>query len=196
MATRKSKNVQIWLWAYWTDVDAQRRDAFAQFEKWGIAGVKIDFMDRADQWMVNWYRSMAQKAAEHHLMVDYHGAYKPDGMRRTYPNVLTREGVMGAEYNKWSARETPVHNTTLPFTRMLAGPMDYTPGGFNNVTKAEFEPRDKEPMVMGTRCHQLALFVVFESPFRWWRIIRRRTTARRRPHFCKPCRRRGTRRAC
>ena len=154
-----------WLWAYWTDIDAQAADAFAQFEKWGVAGVKIDFMDRADQWMVNWYRDMAQKAAGHHLMLDYHGAYKPDGMRRTYPNVLTREGVMGAEYNKWSARETPVHNTTLPFTRMLAGPMDYTPGGFNNVTKAEFEPRDKNPMVMGTRCHQLALFVVFESPF-------------------------------
>ena len=132
----KSKGVKIWLWAYWTDVDAQAADAFAQFEKWGVAGVKIDFMDRADQWMVNWYRDIAQKAAAHHLMVDYHGAYKPDGMRRTYPNVLTREGVMGAEYNKWSARETPVHNTTLPFTRMLAGPMDYTPGGFNNVTKA------------------------------------------------------------
>ena len=161
----KSKNVQVWLWAYWTDIDAQAADAFAQFEKWGVVGVKIDFMDRADQWMVNWYRDMAQKAAGHHLMLDYHGAYKPDGMRRTYPNVLTREGVMGAEYNKWSARETPVHNTTLPFTRMLAGPMDYTPGGFNNVTKAEFEPRDKNPMVMGTRCHQVALFVVFESPF-------------------------------
>ena len=130
------------------------RTRFAQFEKWGVAGVKIDFMDRADQWMVNWYRNIAQKAAAHHLMVDYHGAYKPDGMRRTYPNVLTREGVMGAEYNKWSARETPVHNTTLPFTRMLAGPMDYTPGGFNNVTKAEFVPRNIEPMVMGTRCHQ------------------------------------------
>ncbi len=161
----KSKGVKIWLWAYWTDVDAQAADAFAQFEKWGVAGVKIDFMDRADQWMVNWYRGIAQKAAAHHLMVDYHGAYKPDGMRRTYPNVITREGVMGAEYNKWSARETPVHNTTLPFTRMLAGPMDYTPGGFNNVTKAEFVPRNIEPMVMTTRCHQLALFVVFESPF-------------------------------
>jgi alpha-glucosidase len=165
VAYAKSKNVRIWLWAYWTDVDAEMADAFAQFEKWGVAGVKIDFMDRADQWMVNWYRSVAQKAAEHHLLVDYHGAYKPDGFRRTYPNVLTREGVMGAEYNKWSARETPTHNTTLPFTRMLAGPMDYTPGGFNNVTKEDFEPRNSEPMVMGTRAHQTALFVVFESPF-------------------------------
>jgi alpha-glucosidase len=161
----KSKNVRIWLWAYWTDVDAQMADAFAQFEKWGIAGVKIDFMDRADQWMVDWYRSVAQKAAEHHLLLDYHGAFKPDGLRRTYPNVLTREGVMGAEYNKWSARETPTHNVTLPFTRMLAGPMDYTPGGFDNVTKENFEARNVGPSVMGTRVHQIALFVVFESPF-------------------------------
>jgi alpha-glucosidase len=165
VAYAKSKNVRIWLWAYWTDVDAQLADAFAQFEKWGIAGVKIDFMDRADQWMANWYRDVAKKAAEHHLMLDYHGAFKPDGLRRTYPNVLTREGVMGAEYNKWSARETPIHNVTLPFTRMLAGPMDYTPGGFDNVTKANFEGRNKEPSVMGTRVHQLALYVVFESPF-------------------------------
>ena len=122
-------------------------------------------MDRADQWMANWYRQIARKAADHHIMLDYHGAFKPDGLRRTYPNVLTREGVMGAEYNKWSARETPVHNTTLPFTRMLAGPMDYTPGGFENVTKDQFEARNSNPMVMGTRVHQTALYVVFESPF-------------------------------
>ena len=141
----------------------QMDDAFAQFEKWGIAGVKIDFMDRTDQWMVNWYRTAARKAAEHHLMVDFHGAFKPDGMRRTFPNVLTREGVMGAEYNRWSARVTPQHNVTLAFTRMLAGPMDYTPGGFDNVTQENFMPRNTAPMVMGTRAHQTALFVVFES---------------------------------
>jgi alpha-glucosidase len=96
-------------------------------------------------------------------MVDFHGASKPDGSARTYPNVLTREGVMGAEYNRWSARVTPRHNVTLAFTRMLAGPMDYTPGGFNNVTKAEFAPRTTAPMVMHTRAHATALFVVFES---------------------------------
>jgi len=161
----KSKNVKLWLWAHWTDIDRQADEAFALFEKWGIAGVKIDFMDRADQWMVNWYRQTARKAADHHLMLDFHGAFKPDGLRRTYPNVLTREGVMGAEYNKWSARETPIHNTTLPFTRMLAGPMDYTPGGFENATKDQFEARNANPMVMGTRAHQTALFVVFESEF-------------------------------
>jgi alpha-glucosidase len=138
--------------------------AFAQFEKWGVVGVKIDFLDRSDQWMVNWYRTAARKAAEHHLMLDFHGAFKPDGMERTYPNVLTREGVMGEEYNRWSARITPKHNVTLAFTRMLAGPMDYTPGGFENVTRETFASGGPL-MAMGTRVHQTALFVVFESEF-------------------------------
>ena len=159
----KSKNVRLWLWSHWTDMNRQVDEAFPLFEKWGIAGVKIDFMDRADQWMVNWYRTIAKKAGDHHLLIDYHGAFKPDGMRRTYPNVLTREGVMGAEYNKWSARETPTHNVTLAFTRMLAGPMDYTPGGFDNTTRDQFIARNSAPQVMGTRAHQTALFVVFES---------------------------------
>jgi alpha-glucosidase len=160
----RSKNVKIWLWAHWTDVERQMDQAFPLYEQWGIAGVKIDFMDRDDQWMVDFYRRVAKKAAEQHLMVDFHGAFKPDGLSRTYPNVLTREGVLGLEYNKWSARVTPDHNVMLPFTRMLAGPMDYTPGGFHNATAAEFEPRDVQPMVMGTRAHQTALFVVYDSP--------------------------------
>jgi len=161
----KSKGVKVWLWAHWTSVDRQMDEAFPMFEKWGVAGVKIDFMDRDDQWMVDWYRRVLRAAAQHHLMIDFHGAYKPDGVRRTWPNLLTREGVMGLEYTKWSGRVTPAHNVILAYTRMLAGPMDYTPGGFRNVTRAAFEPRNKEPMVMGTRAHQLALFVVFESAF-------------------------------
>ena len=161
----KSKNVRIWLWAHWTDVARQMDEAFPLYEKWGIAGVKIDFMDRDDQWMVDFYRRVAKKAAEHHLMVDFHGAFKPDGLSRTWPNALTREGVLGLEYNKWSARVTPDHNVMLAFTRLLAGPMDYTPGGFHNVTRAAFQPRNIQPMVMGTRAHQTALFVVFLSPF-------------------------------
>ncbi len=159
----KERNVKLWLWAHWTSVDRHMDEAFPQFERWGVAGVKIDFMDRDDQVMVAWYRKVLQKAAEHHLMIDFHGAYKPDGIERTYPNLLTREGVMGLEYLKWSARVTPVYNCTLPFTRMLAGPMDYTPGGFLNVTREAFVPRNRQPMVMGTRAHQLALYVVFES---------------------------------
>ncbi len=159
----KTKNVRIWLWAHWSDVQRQMDEAFPLFEKWGVAGVKIDFMNRDDQWMVDFYHRVVKLAAEHHLMIDFHGAYKPDGIHRTWPNLITREGVMGAEYNKWSGRVTPEHNVTLPFTRMLAGPLDYTPGGFNNVTPAEFQPRNLQPMVMTTRAHQLALYVILET---------------------------------
>jgi alpha-glucosidase len=164
IAYAKSKNVRVWVITQSHDMRGERLDAaLAQYEKWGLAGVKIDFIDRTDQWVMNWYREVARKAAEHHIMVDFHGASKPDGSARTYPNVMTREGVMGAEYNRWSARVTPRHNVALAFTRMLAGPMDYTPGGFNNVTREDFVPRTTAPMVMHTRAHATALFVVFES---------------------------------
>ena len=160
----KEKNVKLWLWAHWTSVDKYMDQAFPLFEKWGVAGVKIDFMNRDDQWMVDWYRRVVALAAEHHLMIDYHGAFKPDGLRRTYPNLMTREGVMGKEYSKVTARVTPAHNATLPFTRMLAGPMDYTPGAFGNTNLKNFVPRRVMPMSMGTRAQELALYVVFESP--------------------------------
>ena len=160
----KEKNVRIWLWSHWTSVDKYMEQAFPLFEQWGIAGVKIDFMNRDDQQMVSWYRHVAETAAQHHLMLDYHGAFKPDGLRRTWPNVITREGVMGKEYLKWSARTTPVHNTTLPFTRMLAGPLDYTPGAFGNSNRENFVARNLMPMGLGTRAHELALYVVLESP--------------------------------
>jgi len=159
----KQKNVKLWLWAHWTSVDKYMDQAFPLFEEWGVAGVKIDFMNRDDQWMIDWYRKVVAAAAEHHLMIDYHGAFKPDGLRRTYPNLMTREGVMGNEYLKVSARVTPAHNATLPFTRMLAGPMDYTPGAFNNTNLAHFVPRSFMPMGLDTRAQELALFVVFES---------------------------------
>jgi alpha-glucosidase len=160
----KEKNVKLWLWSHWSSVDKYMDKAFPLFEKWGIAGVKIDFMDRDDQWMVNWYRKVADLAAQNHLMIDFHGAFKPDGLRRIYPNVITREGVMGKEYLKWSARTSPQHNATLPFTRMLAGPMDYTPGAFGNAGLKTFVPRQFMPMGLGTRAQELALYVVFESP--------------------------------
>ena len=163
LAHAREKNVRVWLWAHWQDINRQMDEAFPLFEQWGVAGVKIDFMNRDDQWMVNFYRTVLRKAAAHHLMIDFHGAYKPDGVRRTWPNLVTREGVMGLEYTKVTARITADHNAMLPFTRMLAGPMDYTPGGFNNVTAAEFEPRMTQPMVMATRAHETALYVVFES---------------------------------
>jgi alpha-glucosidase len=161
----KEKNVKIWLWSHWTSVDKYMDTAFPLFEKWGIAGVKIDFMNRDDQWMVGFYHRVIESAAAHHLMIDFHGAYKPDGLRRTYPNLINREGVMGKEYLKMSARTTPEHNTALPFTRMLAGPMDYTPGAFGNSNRENFVQRSFMPMSLGTRAQELALYVVFESPF-------------------------------
>lgn len=161
----KSKNVRCWVWLYHTDINRADWDkACALYESWGIAGVKIDFMDSDDQEMVNWYHRIVTTAAKHHLMVDFHGAYKPDGYRRTYPNLVTREGVLGNEYNKWSLRITPEHMVTLPFTRMLAGPMDFTPGGFLNRTPEKFQ-NTTPAQVQGTRALQLAQFVVYDSPF-------------------------------
>jgi alpha-glucosidase len=166
LAYAKAKKVKCWLWLYSTDVN--RNDnfekAFPIYEQWGIAGIKIDFMDRDDQQMVNWYRRIIKTAAKYHLMVDFHGAFKPDGIMRTYPNMITREGVLGEEYSKFSTRITAGHNTTLPFTRMLAGPMDYTPGGFLNVKKEEFR-KGSPTQVMNSRCAELAKFVIYESPF-------------------------------
>jgi alpha-glucosidase len=160
------RNVRLWLWLYWTDVDRNDsyKKAFDLYEKWGIAGVKIDFLDRDDQEMVNWYEKITRYAASRHLMVNFHGAFKPTGMSRTWPNQITREGVMGNEYNKWSTRVTAEHRVTLPFTRYLAGPGDYTPGGFVNRTPATFQPNSSPTQVQGTRAGQLALFVVYESP--------------------------------
>jgi alpha-glucosidase len=159
-----AKNVKVWIWLHWTSVDRQMNEAFPIYEKWGVAGVKIDFMDSNDQRMVSFYHRVAKYAAEHHLMIDYHGAYPPTGMQRTWPNVLTHEGVLGEEYNKFSGLPDPDHNVMIPFTRGLAGPMDYTPGGFDQQTRADFVTRNNDPMVMGTRAHQLALYVLLESP--------------------------------
>jgi alpha-glucosidase len=165
LAYAKKKGVKCWLWLYWSDVDnTDFEKACALYQEWGIAGIKIDFMARDDQEMVNWYHNIVKVAAKYQLMVDFHGAYKPTGIRRTYPNLMTREGVLGNEYNKWSLRVTPEHCLTLPFTRMLAGPMDFTPGGFRNRS-GESYANELPSNVLGTRCFQLAEFVVFDSPY-------------------------------
>jgi len=163
VAYARERNVGLILWLHWIPARDQMDKAFPYYEKLGVKGVKVDFMDRDDQEMVGFYHRILRKAAEHRLVVDLHGAYKPTGLVRTYPNYLTQEGVLGAEYNKWSDRITAGHNVTLPFTRMLVGPMDYTPGGFRNVTRAGFKPQDRLPMVMSTRAHQLAMYVVYDS---------------------------------
>jgi alpha-glucosidase len=159
------RNVKLWLWLYWTDVEqSDYEKAFATYEEWGIAGVKIDFMDRDDQEMVQWYEKIARAAAKHHLMVNFHGAYKPAGLQRTWPNQMTSEGVLGNEYNKWSTRANAEHRTTLPFTRYLAGPADFTPGGFVNRAPAVFKTGVSPTQVQSTRAGELALFVCYDSP--------------------------------
>lgn len=158
------KKVGVILWVVWKTLDDQLQPALDQFEKWGVKGIKVDFMARDDQWMVNYYYKIAREAAKRKLLVDFHGAYKPCGINREYPNVITSEGVKGLENNKWSADITPEHDVTLPFIRMWAGPMDFTPGAMINATKADYRAIFNSPMSQGTRCHQLAMYAVFESP--------------------------------
>lgn len=158
------KGVGIMIWVHWKALDDQMDEALATYEKWGVKGIKVDFMDRDDQQIVDYYHRLLTKAGQHHLMVDLHGAYRPTGLTRTYPHYVTQEGVLGAEYNKWSARITATHNVTLPFTRMLLGPMDYTPGGFRNVTPQAFKNQFSLPTVQTTRGQALAMYVVYDSP--------------------------------
>jgi alpha-glucosidase len=159
------KGVRILLWVLWNALDKKLDAALDKFEKMGVAGIKVDFMQRDDQWMVEYYERIAREAAKHHLLVDFHGAYKPTGESRAYPNLMTREGVTGLEQYKWGDQKTnPEQELVLPFTRMVAGPMDFTPGALNNANKESWRWNVGHPMSQGTRCHQLAMFVVYESP--------------------------------
>lgn len=160
----KTKNVGLLLWTSWLVLDKQLDLALDEFQKWGIKGIKVDFMQRDDQPMVSYYEKVAKAAASRKMLVDFHGAYKPTGWLRSYPNVLTSEGVFGNEISKFDPKITPDHTATLPFTRMAAGPMDFTPGGMLNVHKKEWAEVPSEPMTLGTRCNQLAMYVIFESP--------------------------------
>ncbi|MCU0473816.1 MAG: glycoside hydrolase family 97 protein [Bacteroidales bacterium] len=160
----ESKNVGIILWVIWKTFNDQMDQALDQYEKWGVKGIKVDFMQRDDQPVVNFYREATRKTAEHHMLIDFHGAFKPDGIGRTYPNAITREGVKGMEHNKWSKDVNPDHDVTIPFIRMVAGPMDYTPGAMINMDKSNFTPQFTRPESQGTRAHQVALYVIFESP--------------------------------
>jgi len=163
-AYARARNVGIIPWVTWKALDDRMTEALDQFAAWGAKGIKVDFMQRDDQKMVNYYERVAVEAAKRHLLVDFHGAFKPTGLNRTYPNLITREGVRGLEWDKWSSDITPEHDVTLPFTRMLAGAMDFTPGAMVNAVKSNFHPIFTQPMSQGTRCHQLAMYVVYESP--------------------------------
>ena len=165
-AHARDKQVKLFIWMHSHDLKKVGFEkAFATVAGWGAAGVKVDFMNSDSQETVDWYAAGLAAAAQYHLMVDFHGAYKPTGLARTYPNFITQEGVLGNEYNKLpGAKCTPLHTITLPFTRGLLGPMDFTPGGFLNRAPADFKVTYPAE-VMGSRARQLAMTVVYLSPF-------------------------------
>ena len=164
MAYAKEKSVKVMLWVIWNTFEKQKKEAWEQFEKWSISGIKFDFMNRDDQKMVQFYYEVAKEAAKRKMVLDFHGAYKPAGLRRTYPNVLTREALIEFEYNGWTQYDTPEHHNLLPYIRMVTGPMDYIPFTTHNVQKKNFRPVGDMPMGQGTRAHSMALFVILESP--------------------------------
>jgi alpha-glucosidase len=160
----QAKGVSLLLWVHWVHLDARMDEVLDTYVRWGVKGIKVDFMNRDDQQMVDFYHRAAAATARRQLLLDLHGAYVPAGLQRTYPNFITQEGVLGAEWSKMDRRVTPSHNLNLPYTRMLVGPMDYTPGGFRNETPASFEVRAEMPMVQNTRGQALAMYVVYDSP--------------------------------
>jgi alpha-glucosidase len=160
----KNRGIKISMWTLCSTLDRQLDSALDQFNKWGVDFIMTDFMDRDDQLMVNFYHRIAKACAAHKIMIMFHGAFPPKGFNRTWPNAITREGVLGSEYNIWSDKPTPEHDVTLPFTRMLAGPLDYEPGILDNATRQQFRPIGQKVMSQGTRCHQLSMFIIYDSP--------------------------------
>jgi alpha-glucosidase len=164
VAYAKQKNIGIILWLAWKTLEDQLEPALDQYAKWGVKGIKVDFMQRSDQLLINYYNKVSRETAKRKMLVDFHGDQKPATMTRTWPNLISTEGVRGMEWDKWSAETDPKHSATLPFTRMFLGPMDYTPGAMRNAQKIDFAPIFNRPMSLGTRCQQLALYVIYESP--------------------------------
>jgi alpha-glucosidase len=163
-AYAKAQGVGLSMWTLALTLDRQLDSALQQFNKWGVDFIMTDFIDRDDQKAVAFHHRIAQACARHKIMLMYHGSFKPAGFNRTYPHALTREGVLGSEFNGWSHRVTPDHNVLLPYIRMVSGPMDYEPGLLDHGTKETFRPIWNKVMAQGTRVHQLAMFVVFDSP--------------------------------
>ncbi len=159
----KSKGVRLRFWVHWQALYPKLDSAFALYEKWGIEGMMVDFLDRDDQEMVNIQEEILQKAAAHHLEIQFHGAYKPTGLSRTYPNESTREGTLNYENDKWGNLITPDDDINIPFTRGLAGCTDYHLGGFRAMPQADFKVTTLRPHVLGTRCHMLAMYIVLEN---------------------------------
>lgn len=158
------QGVKVRVWVHWKALYPKLEAAFTQFEKWGLSGMMVDFMDRDDQEMVNIYEEILRCAAKHHLHIQFHGAFKPNGLHRTFPNEFTREGTLNYETNKWNEEGlSPDHDLNMPFTRLLAGATDYHLGGFRAVPPAKFKTQHSRPLMIGTRCHMLAMYVVLES---------------------------------
>ena len=162
----KSKNVDLILWAGYRAVDKDIEGVFKHYSAMGIKGFKVDFMDRDDQVVMQFYENVAKTAAKYHMLVDFHGAFKPSGLERTYPNIINYEGVAGLEQMKWGAKEYDqvTYDVIIPFVRMAAGRMDYTQGAMINCTKGYAYPYNARPMSQGTRCRQLAEYAIFEAP--------------------------------
>jgi alpha-glucosidase len=163
------RNVGLIVWMIWKPLDDHLDEVLSTYRQWGVKGIKVDFFMRDDQWMVNCINRIVEKAAEYQLLVNLHGCYKPTGLRRTYPNLITREAVRGLENNKWSDFITPEHDLTIPFIRMAVGPMDYTPGAMRNKQAIRNGKKNHSivfyrPESQGTRCRQLAMYVIYESP--------------------------------
>ncbi len=164
VAYARQKNVGVILWVVWKTLADQMTAALDQYAKWGVKGIKVDFMQRDDQKLVNFYHELAREAAKRKMLVDYHGAQRPALMTRTWPNIINVEGVKGLEWSKWGAEIQPPHTVMLPFTRMFLGPMDFTPGAMRNAARGSFAALFQTPMSSGTRCHQLAMYAVYEAP--------------------------------
>ncbi len=159
-----SKQVRLWTWVHQGALRGRVEEAFAAFEKLGWSGMMVDFFDHDDQDAIEFAESILEAAARHHLLIHFHGVWKPTGWERTYPNLMNHEGALNLEYLKWSDRCSPEHDLTMAFTRLLAGPMDYHLGGFRAVPRTQFKPRNLAPNVLGTRGHMLALYVCFDNP--------------------------------
>ena len=167
IAYGKSKGVEIVLWTVFNVLDSQLEAACKKYADMGIKGFKVDFLDRDDQTAVEMVYRIAEMTARYKLILDLHGIYKPTGINRTYPHIINFESVFGMEEVKWTdiKNNMPLYDVTFPYIRMMAGPVDYTPGAMRNATKADWRAMYYTPASMGTRCHQLAAYIVHDSPF-------------------------------